>query len=116
VKTGEYAFFNVAVTVEEPELIATIELASQVRESVSQVISIENPTDSEVVMHASEFKCDNEYIEMTPPTVTFPPKSERGFEVHYRPLIASSEDLEEDLTLTNELLGTFKYKLLLKGL
>jgi len=31
-KTGEYAFFNVNVNVEEPELISTIELASQVRE------------------------------------------------------------------------------------
>lgn len=34
-KTGEYAFYKVNVTVEEPDLVATIELASQVRESVS---------------------------------------------------------------------------------
>jgi hydrocephalus-inducing protein len=34
-KTGEYAFYKVNVTVEEPELVSTIELASQVRESVS---------------------------------------------------------------------------------
>jgi len=44
-----------------------------------------------------------------------PPGSERGFEVHYRPLVAS-EDEECDLTLNNAILGAFKYKLLLKGL
>lgn len=44
-----------------------------------------------------------------------PAKSERGFEVHYRPLVAS-EDETCDLVLQNVALGNFKYKLLLKGL
>jgi len=114
-KTGEYAFYHVDVTVEEPELVSTIELASQVREAVSQVISIENPTEVDVTIPASEFQCDNEYIEITPPTLTVPARSERGFEVHYRPLIAS-EDEACDLVLQNAVLGAFKYKLLLKGL
>jgi hydrocephalus-inducing protein len=114
-KTGEYAFYHVDVTVEEPELVSTIELASQVREAVSQVISIENPTDVDVTISASEFQCDNEYIEITPPTLTVPARSERGFEVHYRPLIAS-EDEACDLVLQNTVLGAFKYKLLLRGL
>ena len=43
------------VTVEEAELVDTIELASQVRESVSQMINIENPTDVEVTISANEF-------------------------------------------------------------
>jgi len=113
-KTGEYAFFLVDVTVEEAELIDTIELASQVRESVSQLISIENPTDTELTIPSSEFTCDNEYIEITPASLTIPAKSERGFEVHYRPLVAS-EDESCDLTLQNGALGVFKYKLVLKG-
>jgi len=45
----------VDVTVEEAELVDTIELASQVRESVSQIINIENPTDQEVTIPSSEF-------------------------------------------------------------
>jgi hypothetical protein len=45
----------VDVTVEEADVIDTIELASQVRESVSQIINIENPTDQEVTIQASEF-------------------------------------------------------------
>lgn len=69
------------------------------RESVSQVVSIENPTEEEVTIPSSEFKCDNEYVEITPATLTVPARSERGFEVHYRPLIASSEEEACDLIL-----------------
>ena len=54
-KTGEYAFYNVEVVVEEPDQVQTIELASQVREEVSAVISIENPTENEVTIPSSEF-------------------------------------------------------------
>ena len=43
------------VTVEEADLVDTIELASQVRESVSQIINIENPTDQEITIPSSEF-------------------------------------------------------------
>ena len=39
-----------AMNVEEADLVDTIELASQVRESVSQIINIENPTDVEVTI------------------------------------------------------------------
>lgn len=114
-KTGEYAFFDVVVDVAEPEQAVTIELASQVRESVTQVISIENPTESEVVIPASEFQCNNEYIEITPATLKIPARSERGFEIHYRPLTATADE-ECDLVLENAVLGMFKYKLLLRGL
>jgi hypothetical protein len=114
-KTGEYSFFKVNVTVDEPGLLQTIELCSQVRESISQTINIENPTDAEVTIPASEWQCGNEYVEITPSTLTVPARQERGFEIHYRPLIASDE-AACDLSLQNATLGTFKYKLALKGL
>jgi hypothetical protein len=34
---------------------------------------------------------NNEYIEITPDTLKIPPKSERGFEISYRPLIVVAE-------------------------
>jgi hypothetical protein len=40
----------VAVDVEDPDPAGTIELASQVRESTSQMVQIENPTDVEVTI------------------------------------------------------------------
>ena len=114
-QSGEYVFFVVNVTVEEPALAGTIELTSTVRESVSSIINIENPTDVDITIPSSEFVCENEYIEITPESLKIPSKSEKGFEVHYRPLIA--KDMEEsELTLTNSILGVFKYQLNLKGL
>jgi P pilus assembly chaperone PapD len=68
------------------------------------VISIENPTDVEVTIPNTEFACDNEYIEITPASLTVPPKSEKCFEVHYRPLMAS-EEVTVDLILKNAILG-----------
>jgi len=114
-QSGEYVFFVVNVTVEEPALAGTIELTSTVRESVSSIINIENPTDVDITIPSSEFVCENEYIEITPESLKIPSKSEKGFEVHYRPLIAKEME-ESELTLTNSILGSFKYKLNLKGL
>jgi len=68
-----------------------------------------------VTIASTEFTCDNEYIEITPESLVIPARSERGFEIHYRPLITSEEETI-DLTLNNAVLGVFKYKLLLKGL
>lgn len=107
-KTEEYVSYAVDVTVEEPELIGTIELASQVRESMSQMINIENPTDVEVKLAAADWQFDHEYIEITPATLTVPARAERGFEVHYRPLMAAEEETC-DLVLQNPVLGAFKY-------
>lgn len=56
----------------------------------------------------------NEYIEITPDTLKIPPKAERGFEIIYRPLMQTEQEI--DMVLKNPALGDFKYKLLLKGL
>lgn len=92
----------------------TIELVSPIRESVSRIVTIENPTDLEVVIAKNMFTCANEYIELGPETLKIPPKSERGFEISYRPLIVSEQEV--DLILKTPVLGDFKYKLQLKGL
>ena len=57
---------------------------------------------------------NNEYIEITPDVLKIPGKSERGFEISYRPLIVSEQEV--DLVLKNPALGEFKYKLQLKGI
>ena len=65
-KTGEYSFYNVVVTVQEAGLIEKIELISQVRESVSSIIHVENPTDGDVKILPNEIVCNNEDIEIKP--------------------------------------------------
>jgi hypothetical protein len=79
------------VDVEEPEDAISIDLSSPVRESVSQIVQIDNPTDVEVTILATNFKNDNEFVELTPEKLVIPPRSERPFEVHYRPLLVSGE-------------------------
>ncbi len=112
--TGEYLLFNVKVVAGEPEIHSTIELAAQVRETVSKIITVENPTAIDVEITKQQFSFVNEYIEISPDSITIPAQSERGFEVCYRPLaVGESKEL---LTLRSEALGIYKYELLLKGL
>ena len=112
--TGEFLPFILTVAATEADLLETIELVSPIRESVSRIVTIENPTDLEVVIAKNMFTCANEYIELGPETLKIPPKSERGFEISYRPLIVSEQEV--DLILKTPVLGDFKYKLQLKGL
>jgi len=46
--TGEYIFYQFAVTVEECKDVEKFELVSSIRESCSQAIVIENPTNEDV--------------------------------------------------------------------
>lgn len=112
--SGEYLSFVLNVTATEADLLETIELISPIRESISRIVTIENPTDTEIIIGKSQFTCTSEYIDLGPEQLKIPPKSERGFEISYRPLIVSEQEV--DLMLKNPVLGDFKYKLLLKGL
>ncbi len=112
--SGEYLPFILSVQATEPDLLDVIELASPIRESISRMVTVENPTDNEVAIAKNQFTCNSEYIEIGPETLKIPPKSERGFEIMYRPLIVSEQEV--DLVLKNPVLGDFKYKLQLKGL
>jgi len=112
--SGEYLFYRMQIQATEPDVLERIELSSAIRETVSKVVTIENPTDNEVTILRSQFVYVNEYVEVTPDTLKIPPKSEGGFEINYRPLTMSEQEV--DLTLKHPILGDFKYKLLLKGL
>jgi hydrocephalus-inducing protein len=63
----------------------------------------------------SQFVIVNEYIDVTPEVLKIPAKQERGFEIHYRPLIVKELDVAE-IVLKNPVLGEFKYKLNLKAI
>lgn len=113
-QTKEYLYYTVKVAATEPEIQATIELAAPVRETTTKMIIIENPTTKDVEITKEEFKIDNDYIKITPDSITIPAQSERGFEISYRPLVVGEDN--EVLTLSSAALGLYKYELLLKGL
>jgi hypothetical protein len=48
--TGEFLPYILNVTATEADLLETIELVSPIRESVSRIVTIENPTDQEVII------------------------------------------------------------------
>lgn len=107
--SGEFLSFILSVNATDADLLETIELASPIRESIGRIVTIENPTDTEIIIAKSQFTCTSEYIEIGPESLKIPPKSERGFEISYRPLIISEQEV--DLILKNPVLGDFKYKL-----
>ena len=112
--SGEYLFYRLNVQVSDADIIDRIELSGPIRETASKIITIENPTDNEVTILRNQFLFTNEFIDVTPDTLKIPPKSEGGFEVIYRPLNMSEQEV--DFALKNPVLGDYKYKLMLKPL
>ena len=111
--TGEYIFYQFAITVEESKDIEKFELVSPVRETCSQPIVIENPTNEEVKVTKQQFVFTNDYLEITPDEIVLKPHETREFNVNFRPLIVSESST--DVVLKNPVLGEFKYNLALKG-
>lgn len=101
------------MTVEESSQVENIELTSPIRESVSRGIVIENPTNEVIVVNQSQFTIGSEYVEVTPEELKIPARDSRKFDVNFRPLMIS--ETECDLVLKNQILGDFKFKLILKG-
>ena len=112
--TGEYIFYQFAITVEESKEVERFELVSQVRESVTQAICIENPTNEEVKVNKSQFFFTNDYLEITPEEIAIKAHESREFNVNFRPLIVSEQ--QQEVVLKNPVLGEFKYMLTLKGI
>jgi hypothetical protein len=48
--SGEYLFYRMNIQASEPDIIDRIEMSSAIRETVSKVVTIENPTDHEVTI------------------------------------------------------------------
>ena len=112
--SGEYLYYTFQITVEDNAEVETIELESPIRESVSQSVIIENPTDQEVEVSRSQFTLQNEYVEIHPETQVFKPHESREFQIRYLPLMITESEAE--MSLRNPVLGDFHYKLILKGL
>lgn len=58
--TGEYLSYILQVQATDADLLETIELISPIRESISRIVTIENPTDAEIVISKSQFTCTSE--------------------------------------------------------
>ena len=112
--TSEFIFFKFGIMVSPPDPIGKLDMVSVVRETYSKLITIENPLNVAVTVKKEQLIPDHECITFNPPTFIMPPKSESGFEVLFRPLLANQ--IQSKFRLSSPELGEFTYLLNLTGL
>jgi len=112
--TFEFIFFKFPIIVGPPDAISKLDMVSVVRETFSKLITIENPLNIPITVKKENLISDHECITFNPPTFVMPPKSESGFEVLFRPLLANQ--FQSKFKLTSPELGEFVYLLNLTGL
>ncbi len=73
------------------------------------MITIENPLPTPVVIKPEYFISDNENVTFNPKSFTIAEKSEFGYEILYRPLLAN--EVLSKFVLKSPELGDFAYQL-----
>jgi hydrocephalus-inducing protein len=63
-------------------------MSSIVREVATKLITIENPLSVPVEVKKDHLTCDTEIVSFNPPSFSVLARSEFGFEVVFRPLLA----------------------------
>lgn len=90
-------------------------MATIVRDTVTKMITIENPLGKDVVFDEQNitFEDDSCNLLFSPIPFKIPAEAERNFEIKYRPLVVGQK--QNKLTLINDDLGTLVYDLNLEG-
>ena len=112
-KTNEFIYYLFEANVGESKILKNIPIVSSVRDSVSQVILIDNPLSKEVIINSNdlELNSNNVFIKSQFPLV-LKPNLDFGLELIFRPLIEFDNKIIA-LTIKTEDLGIFKYNLVL---
>lgn len=110
---GEFIFYDLMINVLQPDSFEVIHLQSVIRESVTAVISLENPLDHPVDFKEHQIMLNNDNLMVSPSSFTIQPKTEIGLELTYRPLVEGEASAQ--LKLTSDALGDFVYDLKLLG-
>lgn len=112
--TQQFVSFRINLTVTAADPIEAIDLSSLVRETTSKLVTLENPLPNPVEIKKEMITIDSDVIFMSPSNgFTIPAKSEFGFEIIFRPLLAKQENSK--ITIKSPDLGEFIYTLKLHG-
>lgn len=84
------------------------------REVATKLITIENPLAVPIEVKKEHLTTDSEFVSFNPGAFSVPARSEFGFEVVFRPLLAV--ETNSKLVLKSPELGEFIYPLKLQGL
>lgn len=113
VESKEYLYYMInMVTVPADPFEPTL-LSGQVREMVSNSITVINPLKEDITISSSQVTCDNEYVIIKPNNFVIKAESEVSLELTYRPLLVSQ--LNSNIIIKSTELGELKFPLLLKG-
>ncbi|CAG4998369.1 unnamed protein product [Parnassius apollo] len=107
-KTREYQFYNIAILVTPSGIMGTLTFESRARESVQKELSISNPLAED-----TEFNIHCEHLE-SPDKLMISRNSKATLSMTYSPLVVGVT--EEYLEVSNPLVGTYLYKVILKCL
>lgn len=96
------------------EVFDQLEFKGPIREVISKIITIENPTTVPATFNQADHKLPaNQLIWMNLGTFNIAPGKSIGLQINYRPLNISSVD--DKLVLVSKELGEFSYSLKLSG-
>merc|ERR1712110_985530 len=115
-QSGEYIFYKIHLDISEADVQGRYELACIVRDTVTKMITIENPLQTDVAFTEENivFEDNDCNLLFNPIPFKIPADSERNFEIKYRPLVVGKTQTR--LTLENPMLGTLIYELTLEGI
>jgi hypothetical protein len=87
--THEYIFYKIHLEITEADIQGEYNLATIVRDTVTRMITIENPLQKDVVFNEDQitFEDDSCNLLFSPIPFKIPADSERNFEIKYRPLV-----------------------------
>ncbi|CAF4756984.1 unnamed protein product [Pieris macdunnoughi] len=108
VKTREYQFYNIIVTINPSKIVDTLTFVSRARESAQMEISVKNPlsTDAEFQIRSDKINCTDKLI--------VPKNSSTVLLMTYSPLVVGES--EDFLEVSNNLVGSYIYGVVLKCL
>ncbi len=112
---GEFIYYNFTVEFTKSQIFQTISLETMCRQSVRQIISIENPLPEKgpIVLQSEWWNCTSKEIRVKV-LQEMSGAAETNIEVEFRPLVVR-RDYSADLVVQCEGLGEYRFKLLLNS-
>ena len=112
-ETKEYLYYQINMSSQTADQFSVTTLSGQVRELVTNNLTIVNPLKEDISIQSNQLSCDNEYVLIKPNAFTIKAESEISIELIYRPLLVNQ--INSMITIKSPELGDLKYPLILKG-
>ena len=113
VDTKEYVFYMINVTMTQAQALSTVELIGEIREIATGSFTINNPLNVDVAIPKEQIILENEYLTISPESISIPAESEVTVDVSFRPLIVGKTNT--NIIIKSPELGELKYPIEIEG-